>query len=440
MLNKDRDGKVSKGALFSWAMYDWANSAFFAVIQTFVFATYFVSSVAADDVTGSNQWGNTIGLAGVVIALMGPVLGAIADQTGRRKPWIFWFSLLSIFATGLLWLVGPSEEYIMLALMLIFFGTIGSEAAIIFYNAMLPSLTDQRRMGRWSGWAWGLGYAGGLVCLVVALFLFIQVDTPPFGLDSDMAEHVRATFILVAVWYLLFSLPLFFFTPDTERNEKKISRAVREGWVQLKTSLRNVRQYKPILRFLIARMIFIDALATVFAFGGIYAAGTFGMTEREVLIFGIGLNLTAGIGAAVFAWMDDLMGSKKTILVSLAGLIVTTTTILLVTSNFWFWALGLTLGIFVGPVQAASRTYMARIAPVELRNQMFGLFALSGKVTAFMGPFLVGWITWWAASQRIGMSVIVLFFVIGMALMFGVPPVTETAENSGNEKNDGFIG
>ena len=437
---RDRPRKASGRALFSWAMYDWANSAFFAVIQTFVFATYFVSSVAADEVTGSNQWGNAIGLAGVVIALLGPVLGAIADQTGRRKPWIFWFSMLCIVATALLWFVGPSDEFIMLALLLIFLGTVGSEAAIIFYNAMLPSLADRKRMGRWSGWAWGLGYAGGLVCLVIALFLFIQVDTPPFGLDSDAAEHVRATFVLVAVWYLLFSIPLFLLTPDAERTEKKISRAVREGWKQLKSSLRHVRQYRDIVRFLFARMIFIDALATVFAFGGIYAAGTFDMGEREVLIFGIGLNLTAGLGAAAFAWMDDLMGSKTTIVVSLAGLIVTTTSVLLVTSSFWFWTFGLSLGIFVGPVQAASRTYMARIAPTELRNQMFGLFALSGKVTAFAGPFLVGWITYWAASQRIGMSVIVLLFIAGLLLMLGVPEVTGSSEESSGEKKDAFLG
>lgn len=433
-MNDNRDGKVSRPALFSWALYDWANSAFFAVIQTFVFATYFVTSIAESDTAGSVQWGNTIGLAGLVVALLGPVLGAIADQTGRRKPWIFGFSLLCIIATGLLWFMEPSNEFLMPALTLIFLGTIGSECAIIFYNAMLPGLTDEKNMGRWSGWAWGLGYAGGLVCLVIALFLFIDIETPPFGLDTAQAEQVRATFVLVAVWYLLFSIPLFISTPDLEKNSKKIAEALREGWKQLKTSVRNARQYKPIVRFLIARMIFIDALATVFAFGGIYAAGTFDMTEQDVLMFGIGLNVTAGLGAVAFAWIDDIFGSKKTILISLAGLIVTTTSVLLVASVLWFWISGLLLGIFVGPVQAASRTYMARIAPKELRNQMFGLFALSGKVTAFLGPILVGWITYLAASQRVGMSVIVVFFIIGMALMFGVPAVSSTPEVLENEK------
>lgn len=425
MMKKNGEGSASKGALFSWAMYDWANSSFFAVIQTFVFATYFIQSIAENDVIGSRQWGNVISAAGLVIALTGPFLGAIADQLGRRKPWIMTASLLCIIATGGLWFVEPSNSFLFLALVLIFLSTVGSEIAIIFYNAMLPNLVGSDKMGRWSGWAWGLGYAGGLVCLVIALFVFIDVDQPPFGLDKAMAEHVRATFLLVAVWYLLFSLPLFLKTPDAPRTGIGLREAIKNGWLQLKDSIQHIRAYKNILRFLIARMIFIDALATVFAFGGIYAAGTFDMTEKDVLIFGIGLNLTAGLGAALFAWIDDYLGSRQTILLSLAGLILTTSAVLVVTSSMWFWTFGLILGIFVGPAQAASRTYMGRIAPEELRNQMFGLFALSGKVTSFIGPLLVGWLTYAAGSQRIGMSVIIVLFIIGFVLMLKVPKLVE---------------
>lgn len=422
-MNQHNKEETSRIALFSWAMYDWANSAFFAVIQTFVFATFFIQSVAENEVAGSNQWGNTISAAGLLIALVGPFLGAIADQMGRRKPWIFSFSMLCILATAGLWFVEPSNAYLMLALVLVFLATVGSECAIIFYNAMLPDLVSQNKMGRWSGWAWGLGYAGGLVCLVIALFIFIDVNQPPFGLDKEHAEHVRATFLLVALWYLVFSIPLLLKTPDTPHRGMRIGEAIRKGWLQLRESVSHLRAYRDILRFLMARMIFIDGLATVFAFGGIYAAGTFNMTEKDVLIFGIGLNLTAGLGAALFAWIDDYLGSKQTILLSLTGLIITTSAVLIVTSITWFWTFGLLLGIFVGPAQAASRTYMGRIAPGELRNQMFGLFALSGKVTAFLGPLLVGWLTFFSGSQRIGMSVIIAFFVIGMALMATVPQV-----------------
>lgn len=413
--------KESTLSLFSWALYDWANSSFFAVIQTFVFATYFMQSVVQDETLASTQWGNTIGAAGLVIAICAPFIGAVADQLGRRKPWIGWFSLLCILATAALWFVEPSQQFVALALILIFLGTVGSEFAIIFYNAMLPDLACEERVGRWSGWAWGLGYAGGLACLVVALFLFVDVENPPFGLDKAAAEHVRATFVLVAVWYALFSIPMFLFTSDRPRTDLGIREAARSGWQQLKTSIKNVRRYKHIVRFLIARMVFIDALATVFAFGGIYASGTFDLGERDVLLFGIGLNVTAGIGAAIFAWLDDLWGSRTTMLLSLVGLIITTTGVLIVQSLTWFWVFGLLLGIFVGPVQAASRTYMARVSPPDLQNQMFGLMALSGKVTAFLGPLLVGWVTFFAGSQRIGMSVIVLLFMLGFTLLYLVP-------------------
>lgn len=416
----DRNNK-STISLISWALYDWANSAFFAVIQTFVFATYFLQSIAENDTIGSTQWGNTIGAAGLLIAVSAPFIGAVADQLGRRKPWIACFSLLCVIATAGLWFMEPSSDFVVPALILIFLGTVGSEFAIVFYNAMLPDLASEERIGRWSGWAWGLGYAGGLACLVVALFIFVDVANPPFGLDKATAEHVRATFILVAIWYAVFSLPLFIFTDDRKATGVPLTDAVKTGWRQLKSTIREVRQYRHIVRFLIARMVFIDALATVFAFGGIYAAGTFDLGEREVLLFGIGLNLTAGLGAVLFAWMDDSMGSRDTMLWSLAGLIVTTSAVLLVTGVNWFWIFGLLLGIFVGPVQAASRTYMARVSPPGLQNQMFGLLALSGKVTAFAGPLLVGWVTYFADSQRIGMSVIVMLFMLGFVLLYRVP-------------------
>ena len=406
----DKEQPESLVSLISWALYDWASGPFFAIIQTFVFATYFMQQVAVNDTIGSAQWGNTIGAAGLLIAICAPFMGAAADQMGRRKPWIGCFTILAITATMGLWFVEPSQQWVFWALLMVFLGTVGSEFSLIFYNAMLPDIASEERMGRWSGWGWGLGYVGGLLCLVIALLVFVDASNPPFGLDKANAEHIRATFWLVAGWYALFAIPMFLFTSDRSATGVKLGEAVQLGWQQLKTSVHNVRRYKYILQFLIARMIFIDALATVFAFGGIYAAGTFSFSTREILMFGIGLNLTAGIGAVSFAWMDDKLGSRTTMLVSLAGLIVCTTSVLLVQQVILFWIFGLMLGIFVGPVQAASRTYLARVAPKELQNQMFGLMALSGKVTAFVGPFLVGWLTYLFESQRMGMSVIILFF------------------------------
>ncbi|MGD8589990.1 MAG: MFS transporter [Chromatiales bacterium] len=407
----------------SWALYDWANSSFAAIISTFVFPAYFARQVAENQTLGTAYWGQTVGIAGLIVALCAPLLGAIADQSGRRKPWIALFTLLCVLTTGALWWIRPDSHSILPAMLLAGAATVAAEFAVVFYNAMLPSLTRYDRLGRWSGWAWGLGYAGGIGSLLLALFGFVQ-EQAWFALPRTDAEHVRATFVLVAVWYGLFALPLFLFTPDSTTQTKALARAAREGLVQFRDSIRQARAYAPLLRFLLARMLFIDGLATIFAFGGVYAAGTFGMDEEQVLMFGIALNVTAGLGAAAFAWVDDHFGSKQTILISLIGLIIPGTLLLVVESPTLFWIFGMLLGVFVGPVQAACRSYLARSAPIHLRSQMFGLFAFSGKATAFLGPLLVGWMTAWYGSQRAGMSVIIILLLSGFLLMLSVPAET----------------
>jgi UMF1 family MFS transporter len=404
-------------------MYDWANNGFFTLIQTFVFAAYFTRSVAPDEATGTALWGNMMGFAGLVIGVGGPVLGAVADRSRRRKPWLLAVTLLTVGSTALLWFVRPEPSWAVFALVFAGLGTIGAEYAMIFYNAMLPALVDRSRLGRWSGWGWAMGYAGGLAGLVLALYGLVD-EAAWLPLPRGEAEHVRAVCLLSAGWYLLFALPLFFWTPDEAGRaggSVPLGAALREARGQLARSVRNLRAHAPILRFLLARMLYNDGLTTLFAFGGIYAAGTFGMSPKEVILFAIGLNVTAGLGAAGFAWMDDRVGAKPTILLSLAGLTVPGVVILLTSSVSVLWIFGLALGIFMGPVQAASRSYLARTAPEELRGEMFGLFALSGKLTSFLGPLLVGWVTLLTGSQRWGMSVVIALFILGGLLMLSVP-------------------
>ena len=411
--------RAGKG-LISWAIYDWANSSYFVIIQTFVFAAYFAKAIAENEITGTNLWSNMISLSGVVLALTAPFFGAIADQGGRRKPWILIFTIISVVTSALLWFAKPSPDYIMFSLVVGFFASIGAEYAFIFYSAMLPDLVPEHKMGRWSGWGWGLGYAGGLACLLVALYLFIEPGGKWLGLDASSSEEIRATFVLTAIWYALFSIPMFLNTPDTPSKSKKIGEAVKAGYQQLLETIKEVKQYKNIVRFLIARMIYNDAVVLIYGFGGIYAAGTFNMSTSDILLFGVGLNVTAGLGAFGFAWLDDKLGSKQTIIWSLLGLTIPVVAVIFVKSVTWFMIWGLLLGIFFGPVQSASRTLIGRLAPEELRNQMFGLFALSGKATAFIGAKLVGLTTVWFASQRAGMGVILILLLIGFILMLGV--------------------
>src|SRR5690606_21808947 len=278
-------------------------------------------------------------------------------------------------------------------------------------------IVARNRIGRVSGWAWGFGYAGGLVCLIVCLFAFVQADPPPFGLDADRAENVRVVTPFVAAWFGLFAIPLFLLVPDRPRSGMGLVEAARTGLRTLAGTLANVRSHANIARFLAARLFYIDGLNTIFSFGGIYAAGTFGMSVAEIIQFGIALNVSAGLGAAAFGWIDDRIGPKRTILIAIAAIAALAVPLLIVESKTLFWVFAVPLGIFFGPAQAASRSLMARLAPPDLQTEMFGLFALSGKITSFVGPALVASATALFMSQRAGMATLLILLMAGFLLL-----------------------
>lgn len=410
----------SRAAVAGWCLYDWANSAFPTVISTFVFAAYFTKGVAASETEGTYLWGNAVAAAAVGIALLSPALGAIADRTGRRRPWLAAFTLACVLATSGLWFVRPDPADVPVALVLVVVATMAFEFAGVFYNAMLPSVAPPGAMGRVSGVGWGAGYAGGLACLVVALFALVQADPPPFGLDPATAEPVRATVLLVALWYAAFALPTFVLVPEGGRGGEPLRQAVGDGLKRLWATLRGLDPRSPTARFLVAHMLYADGLTTLFTFGGIYAAGTFGMDFSEIIVFGIALNLTAGAGAAGFGWIDDRIGPKLAILAALVGLMLFGGLALAAPDKTWFWIAGMAMGTFMGPAQAASRTLMARLAPADQRAEMFGLYALSGKATNFAGPLALGWATLAFDSQRAGMATILVFLTAGFLLLLTV--------------------
>lgn len=406
--------------VFSWCLYDWANSPFPAIVLTFVFPAYFVQAVAADTAGATSQWAFMTGIAALVIAVASPVLGSIADQGRRRKPWLALFSTILVLGSALLWFVRPEAADGGLLLVLVGVSVIAFEIGMVFYNALLPTLVPASHLGRVSGWAWGLGYFGGLGGLVLVLFVFVQTDAPPFGLDKALAEHVRIAGPVVALWLAVFCLPLFLWTPDPPGRGLPATAAVREGLATLVRTLVALPGHGQLARFLLARMIFTDGINTLFAFGGVYAAGTFAMSVEEVILFGLLLNATAGAGAFAFGWIDDWIGAKPTILIGLVALIVIGVPLLLIETRLWFWILGSALGVFFGPVQAASRSLMARMAPAGMETEMFGLFALSGKVTAFVGPWLVGVVALAYDSQRIALATVLPFLLLGALLLLTV--------------------
>lgn len=412
---------LDKRAVAAWCFYDWANSAFPAVITTFVFATYFTQGIAPDPVTGTALWGQATAAAGLCIAVLAPIMGSIADQGGRQKPFLAAFSSIAMLACATLWFARPAPESIPLALIAFAIATIAFEMAAVFYNALLPKVAPHAMLGRVSGWGWGLGYIGGIVALAIVLVGFVQNQTPWFGLARDAAEHVRVVGPFTALWWALFAIPIFLFVRETGKGIA-VRDAIAQGLVQLKTTLAFLRGRRDIAWFLIANMIYTDGLTTLFAFGAIYAAGTFGMALTEVIVFGIALNLSAGLGAFAFAWIDDRIGSKRTIAIGLVCLTIIGLSLLLVESKTAFWILGVMIGPFFGPVQAASRSLAARLAPEEHRAQIFGLFALSGRITAFLGPAILGLVTLAFDSQRAGMATILPFFLVGLFLLWRKVP------------------
>ena len=407
-------------AIVAWCLFDWGNSAFPTIVSTFLFSAYFTDHVAPSHEAGQTLWSFANGVAALVIAVLSPLLGAIADQGGRRKPWLFALSLVSVVATAALWFVRPTVDDVLFALVAMSVATLGFELGIAFYNAMLPEIVAQDRIGRVSGWGWGIGYAGGLACLALSYLVFVAPAQPPFGLDRGTAEHVRIVMPLAALWFALFALPLFLWVPDRPPTRRPLGTAVRAGVAELAATLRQVRRYGNIVRFLLAKMIYIDGLNTLFIVGGSFAAGVFDMSIGEVLVFGIILNITAGAGAIAFAWVDDWLGGKPTILISLAALTLVGGALLAVDSKLWFYILAAAVGIFLGPAQAASRSLMARLAPPAQRTEFFGLYNLAGKVTTPLGPLLVSLVTYLSDSQRAGMAVIFPFLIVGMLLLLGV--------------------
>jgi UMF1 family MFS transporter len=412
-------GRGARGQA-AWALFDWAVSPYTTLIVTFIFAAYFTQGVVGDPVEGQSLWSFGMAVGGLAFALTAPLLGVLADARGRLKPWILACTLICSAASFALWWVAPDPRWILLALALVIVGNLTSEFAALFVNALLPGIVSPERLGRLSGWAWGLGYGGGLAALVVALVLLIWPEVPPFGLDRAEAEHVRMVGPLVGAWFLLFALPLFLFTPDLPARSQASGASLGQAFRDLVAKVRGLKHQPNLLRFLLAHLFYNNGLLTLFGLGGVYAAGEFGMTLDEVILFGIALNVAAGLGAAAFGMVDDRLGSRTAITIALIGLIAAATLAVIAPDRMWLWVAGLGIGLFVGPVQASSRALMARMAPEGESAGHFGLFALSGRATAFIGPAAVGAVTALAASQRWGIATILLFLAAGLALIIGV--------------------
>jgi UMF1 family MFS transporter len=437
-----------RSAVISWIFFDWAAQPYFTLITTFVFAPYFATHVASDPASGQALWGFATAAAGMAIALLSPVLGAVADASGRRKPWIAAFGAMLVIGSALMWFGKPGDASVIPPLLLAYaIATVGVEFATVFNNAMMPTLVPPDRIGRLSGTGWATGYIGGILSLILVLgFLAASPETgrtlfgfsPLFGLDPVTHEGDRISGPLTGVWFIVFVLPMFLLTPDYPARHR-LRDALHTGLAELKQTLLELPKQRSIATFLLANMIYTDGLVSLFAFGGIYAAGTFGWNTIQIGTFGIILAMAGTFGGWFGGKLDDWLGSKRVIAGSMTILLTAIVAILLVDKHSILFipvappapggalfasaaeraylVLGCMIGAAGAPLQAASRSLLIRMAPKDRIAQYFGLFALTGKVTSFIGPLLISIVTAATANQKAGMAVLVLFFVTGLALL-----------------------
>ncbi|HEX2555214.1 MAG TPA: MFS transporter [Microvirga sp.] len=440
-------------AILGWLLFDWACQPFFTLVTTFVFAPYFAAALAPDAVTGQSLWGYATAAAGFALAILSPVLGAVADAGGPKKPWIAGAGLVLVAATSALWWAAPgAPAAVPLALTAFAFATVAAELAAVANNAMMPRLVPPERLGRLSGAGWAMGYAGGLVSLVIVLGLLAAIPEtgrtyfglePLFGLDPASREGDRAAGPFSALWFMVFVIPLFLFTPDVPRSGLTLSEAVRAGLARVRATLTDARRHEGVLRFLLANMIYQDALVALFAFGGIYGAGVFGWGPTELGVFGILLTITGTAGAVIGGRLDDRIGARPVVMGAILLLILVCVGVLSLgrahvlfaiptappapddglygsAPEKLFVALGLVIGAVAGPLQASSRSLLARLVPAGEAGRYFGLLALSGRVTSFLAPLLVAVATALSGTQAAAPAVLIGFLLAGAALLAGV--------------------
>jgi UMF1 family MFS transporter len=422
---------TKKRGTFAWALWDWAEQPFPTIMQTFIFPVYLAGAVAAAGTNADAQLGLATGLAGVLLALIAPVLGRRSDENGRRKFWLIVNTYILVAIMAASFFIEPKPEYFVFGLVLYGVGSVVQESAFINYYAMLKSVTTEKNIGRVSGYAWGLGYAGGIILLCISLFGFILPDTV-FGEPSQNSMSVRIVFLFAAIWTAVFSIPLMLRVPEIEKKEGKARESILQSYKSLWGQLKSLRTQAPdTFKFLISSAIYRDGLAGVFTFGAVLGSLAFGFSQTQIILFGIAANIVAGIGAAVGGRLDDALGSRKVIAGSLIGLIVAGSGVFIFASAgvITYWIGGLLLCLFVGPAQASSRTFVSRFTPHGREGEVFGLYQTTGRAVSFLSG------TFWAISISIAHAVtgaqnttiygvlgLMVILIVGLVLLLRVNP------------------
>ena len=404
-----------------YALYDLANSAYSMIIITFITSAYFANHIVGDPQLGAAYWQWTAGICGIIIAITGPFLGALADKKPEGKiNFLQIFTLLCIITTCLFWFSKPNQNYILFTLIIFFISNYCYEVGSIFYNSLLKKCSNENDIGKTSGFGFALGYIGSVPIILLTLYVFVLPETIPFGLDKNNFEHIRFIPFIVATWFFIFSLPMIYyfkkkiFYEDSSDSAPVFKKILEIIWKNKFTSTG---------KFLLARMIYSDALIVLIAGGGVYASGVFGFTPAELLKLAIFGNIVAFIGVLLGGYLNDMFSSKKIILVCIAVLTATVFygSLIAQTKSHFFYNV-LVISFFIGSIQSASRVLMTKLLDRNDLGKGFGLFSFSGRVTAFAGPLMVGTLTYFY-SQRIGFLSVTIFFILGFIMMMTVKNV-----------------
>lgn len=422
-----RERPADRRAIVSWCLWDFGSNAYNTVMLSFVFSVYVTSAAAPTPERGQEVFSLLQTIAGFGVALLAPMLGAWGDQVRKRRRMLTMTTVMVVVCMAACWFVlpfepGRGEQYLFLGAALIAGANVFQQIAEIFYNAMLIDISNPRTIGRISGVAWGLGYFAGVLCLLVALFGFV-LDGGMFGIPTFESQNIRAIALFMAAWLLVWSIPVMLFGPEASPREHterfNVFRAYRDI---VRRIVHMWRSERGLLHFLVASAVYRDGLAAVFAFAGVIAASSYGFSSEEVIYFGLAANFLAAVGAWLFGMVDDRFGPRPVILISLSTMVVLGVILVSTPSKLVFWICGLGIASLVGAVQSSSRTLLARITPVGLENETFGLYATIGRAASFIAPFLLFVFTALLASDddpgsaRFGLLGIVLTLAIGLAV------------------------
>jgi MFS transporter, UMF1 family len=401
-----------------YALYDLANSAYTIIVVTFITSAYFANQIVGNPQLGAAYWQWTAGLCGILVAVTGPLLGSLADKEPKGKiNLLHTFTIFCVLFTSLFWFAKPSVDYIWHALIIFLLSNYFYEVAVIFYNSLLKSCSNENNIGKTSGFAFALGYIGCVPILLFSLYVFVLPDTIPFGLDKSKFENIRFIPVIAAIWFLIFSYPMInYFKHHIEYKENSDPTPVFKKLIALIWK----NKFTSTGKFLLARMIYSDALIVLIAGGGVYASGVFGFTPGELLKLAIFANLVAFVGVLLGGYLNDKISSKIIILTCIAVLTLCVFySSIIAQTKAQFFINVMVISFFIGSIQSASRVMMTGLLKDDDQGSGFGLFSFSGRITAFAGPLLVGTMTFFY-SQRIGLLSISIFFILGFILMLFV--------------------